>query len=175
MEITSQTQKTSKKGTSGTWSWGLDYELEMWTFYWTYDEDNTKDTWTMEIQFGEGPMYDYITAWEMKDGSEGEVIYDFNWAAIYDGEEDYVDLYWKYTWRLDSSGDYYFSWYYDADDEEYEYYLRYDVVVKSDGSGSIDYYFFDELYYQMLWDALGNGSWGYFFAGSDLSGTWTAG
>lgn len=175
MEVPPDAQKTSKKGTSGTWSWGWNYMGQMWTFYWTYDEDNTKRYWTMEIQFGDGPRYDYISAWEMMDGSQGEVVYNFNWVAIYDGEEDYVDLYWKYTWRLDSAGDYYFSWYYDADDEEYDYYLMYDVIVKADGSGSVEYYFFDELYYQMLWDALGNGSWAYLFSGSNLSGTWTAG
>lgn len=176
MEVPEDAQKTSKKGTGDTWTWTWAYGGESFTFHWTYDEDNQKRYWTMEISFGGGPLYDYIEAWEMKDGSEGEVVYNFNWIALYDGDpgEDYVDLYWKYTWRLNSSGDYYFTWTYDTSETEYEFYLRYEVVVYADGSGEIDYYFFDDPYYHMEWDALGAGSWVYYFGGTETSGTWPA-
>lgn len=176
MEVPPEAQKTAKKATTGTWSWTWNYiGGELWTFYWTYDEDNTKRYWTMEIQFGDGPKYDYIEAWEAKDGSAGEVIYNFNWAAIYDGETtSYQDLYLRITWEVDSAGNYYYSWYWDADTEN-EYLWQYDIVVNADGSGSVDYYLGGELYYHMEWDALGNGSWAYYFGGLLSDGIWLAG
>lgn len=173
MDVPSDAVKTSKKGTSGTWSWTWSYMNEIWTFFWTYDEDNTKRYWTMEIQYGGGPIVDYITAWEMLDGSAGEIVYNFNWAAIYYGEEDYVDLDLKIVWELDSEGTYYYSWYWEADSPEYTYLWRYDIVVYADGSGYIDYYLMDEIYYHMEWDAQGNGSWIYYII--QMQGTWTAG
>ena len=45
----------------------------------------------------------------------------------------------------------------------------------ADGSGFIDYYLEDVLFYHMEWDALGNGSWVYYLGDSELTGTWTAG
>ena len=172
-------QKSAKKSTMGgdTWTWTWSYGGESFTFYWTYDEDNTKNYWTMEIQFGAGPIYDYIDAWELKDGSQGEVMYNFTWAYIYGGEpaDDYEALYWKYTWRTDGTGAYYFNWYIDSDDPAYEYALHYEVTINPDGSGFIDYYLADALFYYMEWDALGNGSWVYYFGDSEYSGTWSAG
>jgi hypothetical protein len=177
MEVPENAQKTAKKGTTGTWSWTWNYiGGELWTFYWTYDEDNSKMYWTMEIQFGDGPRYDYIEAWEAKDGSGGEVTYNFNWAAIYDGETGYEDLYLRITWNVDTAGNYSYSWYWDADTTEYLYLWRYDIIVNADGSGSIDYYLADELYYHMEWDALGNGTWAYYFGGGlNSTGSWTTG
>ncbi len=176
MEVPPEAVKTAKKGTTGTWSWTWDYiGGEIWTFYWTYDEDNSKMYWTMEIQFGDGPRFDYIEAWEAKDGSAGEVIYNFNWAGIYDGDTGYVGLFLRITWEMDSSGNYYYSWYWESDTEEYTYLWRYDIVVNADGSGSVDYYLADELYYHMEWDVLGNGSWAYYFGGLETTGFWVAG
>lgn len=169
-------QRSSKKASGDTWSWTWSYMGETWTYYWTYDEDNTKKYWTMQIQVGAGEKYNYITAWEMKDGSAGEVVYSFNWLGIYEqNSEDYVDLHWTYSWSLDASGAYHFSWAYDADSAEYDYYMDYYIVIYADGSGEVDYYFLDELFYHMEWDALGNGSWNYYYLGMDESGTWTAG
>ncbi|MDF1575591.1 MAG: hypothetical protein P1P86_10430 [Bacteroidales bacterium] len=169
-------QRSSKKASGETWYWTFSYMGGTWTFYWTFDEDNSMRYWTMEIQFGDGPRYDYITAWENKDGTGGEVVYSFNWVQIYDQEQsDYVDLHWTYSWNLDSMGNYYFTWSYDSDGIEYDYYMNYSIVINADGSGELDYYFLDELYYHMEWDAAGNGSWHYYFGGLDETGSWTAG
>jgi hypothetical protein len=167
---------SAKKSSGDTWSWTWYYMGETWTFYWAYDEDASKKYWTMEIQFGDGDRYDYITAWEMKDGSAGEVVYSFNWVGLYEqNAEDYVDLHWTYRWEKNSSGTYSFSWTYDSDSTEYDYFMDYNIVIFADGSGTLDYYFYDELFYHMEWDALGNGSWHYYFGSLEESGTWTAG
>ena len=127
----------------------------------------------MQIQFDEGEIFDYITAWENKDGKSGEVRYNFNWVNAYYGETDYQNLYWKYAWTLDNDGNYNFGWDYDSDSEEYDYFLNYSVVVNADGSGSIDYYTLDVQFYHMEWDAQGNGSWTYYYGvGNTMSGTW---
>jgi hypothetical protein len=180
MEVPDGATKTSKKSAMGgdTWKWTWNYGGESFTFYWTYDEDNSKRYWTMEIQFGSGPRYDYIEAWETKDGRQGEVKYNWGWAALYSGEpvEDYEFLYWRYTWTLDSSGKYHIQFRWDSDDPEYDYFAYYDVVINGDGSGTIDYYYIDQLFYHMEWDIAGNGSWVYYIDGEEfMSGTWTAG
>jgi hypothetical protein len=168
--------RSAKKASGETWYWTFSYMGHTWTFYWTYDEDATKHYWTMEIQFGEGERYDYISAWEMKDGTGGEVVYSFNWVLIYEGDyEEYEDLHWTYSWNLDSSGTYHITWTYDAEGAEYDYFMNYHVVIHEDGSGELDYYYFDELFYHMEWDAAGNGSWHYYFGGMEETGTWTAG
>ena len=167
---------SAKKASGDTWSWTFSYMGGTWTFYWTYDEDNTKHYWTMEIQFEDGERYDYIRAWEMKDGSGGEVVYSFNWVLIYEeGYSEFEDLHWTYRWNLDSSGTYHFTWTYDADSQDFDYFLNYSIVIHEDGSGLLDYYYFDELVYHMEWDAAGNGSWHYYFGGQEQTGTWTAG
>lgn len=168
--------RSAKKASADTWSWTWSYMGETWTFYWTYNEDSSKKYWNMEIQYGQGDKYDYISAWEMKDGSAGEVVYSFSWVELYDQEyTDYVDLHWTYRWEKNSSGNYSFYWSYDADDTEHEFFLEYSVVVNADGTGSVDYYMYDVLVYHMEWDALGNGSWHYYFGDLEQSGTWTAG
>jgi len=168
--------RSAKKASGGTWSWSFPYMGGTWTFYWTYEEDATRHYWTMEIQFGDGERYDYIRAWEMKDGSAGQLIYSFNWILIYQGDySEYEDLHWTYTWNLDSSGTYTFRWLYDADNEDYEYFLDYQLVIYEDGSGTLDYYYLDGLVYHMEWDADGNGSWHYYFGDLEQTGTWTAG
>lgn len=169
-------ERTSKKASGDTWSWTVSDGTMSYTFHWSYEEDNSKKYWTMDIQFNDGPLFNYISAWETKDGKQGEVLYNFNWVEAY-GEEDpveYEDLYWRYSWNIDASGKYTFSWDYDSSDPEYEYFLRYEIVVNDDGSGSIDYYSADELFYHMEWDAMGNGSWAYYSDGTEtISGSWT--
>lgn len=169
-------ERTSKKASGDTWSWTVSDGTMSYTFYWTYEEDNSKKYWTMDIQFDDGPLYNYIYAWETKDGKQGEVQYNFNWVAAYDGEdpEEYEDLYWRYSWNIDAAGNYTFSWDYDSSDPEYEYFMRYEVVVNNDGSGTINNYMSDELFYHMEWDATGNGSWAYYSEGTEyMSGNWT--
>ncbi|MEA3460423.1 MAG: hypothetical protein U9R49_01000 [Bacteroidota bacterium] len=168
--------RASLKASSDTWKWTFSHMGETWTFYWTYSEDSSREYWTMEIQYADGPRYDYITAWEYKDGSGGEVVYSFNWAYIYDQEyTDYVDLHWTYTWSIDASGNYHFEWTWDSAETEFDYYIRYSIVINDDGSGSLDYYLNDILFYHMEWDAAGNGSWHYYLGEYEESGSWTAG
>ncbi len=178
MEVPDNAVRSSKKASGDTWTWTFTSQGFTWTFFWTYEEDNSKRYWTMDIQFGEGPRYDYVQAWEWKDGHGGEVIYNFNWLYIYEGdtyESEYEGLYWRYQWEQKADGSYEFSWHYDASDEEYNYFMRYEVTINSDGSGQIDYYFYDDPYYHMEWDATGAGSWAYYFGGTEMSGTWPAG
>src|SRR6056297_2784323 len=74
-------EKTSKKAVAGdTWSWTVSDGSMSYTFYWSYDEDDAKRYWTMDIQFDDGERYPYISAWESKDGKLGEVSYNFQWA-----------------------------------------------------------------------------------------------
>jgi hypothetical protein len=178
MEVPDDAVKTDKKSTGGTWRWTWNYGGYSYTFYWTYEESGGKRWWTMEIQLGSGPRYDYITAWETMDGSEGEVEYNFEWALVAEGEE-YTEedfIFWRYHWILDSSGNYTFTWYVDSSDSEYEYAWWYEVVVNDDGSGYVEYYLADELFYKWEWDTAGNGSWAYYIDGDVwMSGTWTAG
>jgi hypothetical protein len=168
-------ERTSKKSVSGdTWSWTVSDGSKTYTFFWSYEEDNAKKYWTMDIQFNDGDRYSYISAWESKDGKRGEVLYNFNWVTAYEGSADYEDLYWKYTWTLDDDGNYTFGWDYDSNSEEYDYFLKYTVVVNADGSGTIDYYTLDAHFYNMEWDAAGNGSWTYYYGeGYTEAGTWT--
>ena len=182
MEVPDDAFKVSKKSSlagADTWRWTwYEYGGQTITLYWTYDEDNSKRYWTMEIQYGSGPRYDFIEAWETKDGTQGEVIYNFGWAAIYSGEpiEDYEYYYWRYTWTLDNSGAYHLKFGIDSYNQEYEFDVYYDVLINADGSGSIDYYIYDELFYAYTWDALGNGTWEYYLGGElYMSGTWEAG
>ena len=165
---------SSKKSSGETWKWTISNGINVVTYYWTYEEDSQKNYWTMEIQVDAGEIYPYITAWETKDGKQGEVLYNFNWVAAFDETpQDYYDLYWRYSWVVDNSGNYTFHWDYDTNDPSYDYFLNYEVVVNADGSGRIDYYSLDSHFYHMEWDVQGNGSWIYYFGGSNLSGTWT--
>ncbi|MFZ5942222.1 MAG: hypothetical protein ACOYXB_16775 [Bacteroidota bacterium] len=162
------------RSTGDTWRWSVSSYTYTMTFYWTYEEDSQKRTWTMEVQFENGTIYPYITAWEKKDGSEGEILYNFAWAQAYGTTEDFEELYWTYHWTKDAAGNYTFSWNYDSSDESFEYFLKYEVKVNADGSGSIDYYSVGTKFYHMEWDTEGNGSWSYYSSGEEyLSGTWT--
>lgn len=176
LEVPDNAQRLSKKASGDTWSWTFSYAGETWTFYWTYSEDSSKEYWNMEIQHGEGDRYDYISAWEMKDGSAGEVVYSFNWVQLYDEEYiDYVDLHMIFRWNVDTSGNYHFDWTYEGNSIEYEYVMQYSIFINADGSGELDYYYYDQLFYHMEWDAAGNGSWHYYFGETEDSGTWSAG
>ena len=140
LDVPDNAIRSSKKGSGDSWQWTWTYAGETWTFYWTYDEDSSKRYWTMQIQFGAGAKYDYITAWEKKDGTGGEVVYSFNWVNIYDAEyTDYVDLHWTYTWNLDASGNYHFDWTYESNETDVDNYISYNIVVNADGSGSLDH------------------------------------
>jgi hypothetical protein len=177
MEVPDNAQKSQSKATGAeTWQWTWNYGGESFTFYWSYEESGGKRLWTMDIQYGSGPRYSYIDAWEYTDGTGGEVTYNFGWAAAMDGEPigDDEFLYWKYTWSLDSSGAYHLDFKWDADDAEYDYYILYETVINADGSGTVDYFMAGALFYHMEWDVLGNGAWVYYIDGAEfMSGLWT--
>lgn len=179
MDVPEDAVRSSKKAANGssTWQWTWHYGGESFTFYWTYEETASKRLWTMDVQFGNGPRASYIEAWETLDGSQGEVKYNYNWLAVEYGEEldeeDYI--FWRYTWNLDNAGAYNISFYWDNYSDEADYMARYDVVINADGSGTIDYYSMDMLFYSMTWDVIGNGTWAYYINGElYLSGAWDA-
>lgn len=170
-------RRSSQKATGEAWQWTVSDGMHSLTFYWEYEEDGGKNYWTMDIQIDGGPVYNYLYAWESKDGKQGQVQYNFNWIYAYEGYEGfegYEDLYWTYDWLLDNEGSYTFNMSYDSDGEEVDYFLSYSVVLNDDGSGSVDYYTLDEHLYKMEWDVLGNGSWE-LYPGTEnaMNGSWT--
>lgn len=176
MDVPLGAEKVAKKASGDTWKWSVDVQGYLYTFFWTYSEDAAKHYWTMEIQVDGGTKYAYIQAWEYKNGSGGQVKYNFNWTAAAYGSTEIDDLFWTYSWTLDESENYLFNMTWDADGGSEDYYLSYDVVVNSDGSGFIEYWLRTYLVYEMMWDALGNGTWTYYSGGEELmSGSWTAG
>ena len=175
MDVPEDAEKAAKKGSGDTWSWSISVQGYLYTFYWTYSEDNVKHYWTMEIQVDGGTKHAYIQAWENKDGSGGEVKYNFNWVAAVYGYTEYEDIFWTYNWTLDGAGNYHFIMTWDSGYGADGYYLTYEVVVNDDGSGSIEYWLMNELVYEMEWDALGNGTWTYYSGGVEMtSGSWSA-
>ncbi len=106
MEVPDGAEKVTKKSSGDTWTWSVNAQGYSYTFYWTYSEDASKHNWTMEIQIDGGTKHAYIQAWEYKDGSGGQVKYNFNWTAAVYGSVEYEDIFWTYTWTLDASGNY---------------------------------------------------------------------
>lgn len=158
---------------SWTWNYGGMYSLTLW---WDYDEDSQKRYWDIDISYMDGDKEDYITSWENKDGSAGEVMYNFTWACVTDDSpDDCDDLYWKYSWSVDDEGSYTFIYEVESDDDDYDNTLKYVTVVNSDGSGTVDYYFYGELSYHTEWDASGAGEWTQYLGGQETSGFWPAG
>ncbi|MCG8696439.1 MAG: hypothetical protein MI922_00180 [Bacteroidales bacterium] len=153
---------------SGTYTW----QFNGYGIYWTYSEEGEKAIWSVDIEI-EGKKYDYIDAWQLKDGSKGEVKYNFNYVCAYAGQQttDCETLLAKYTWELKDDGSYKFLYTYDSNSTEYDYAFKYEVVINKDGSGAIDYVTNDFVLYHMEWDAEGNGSWTY-MNGSN-TGSWT--
>jgi len=162
----------AQNSSGDTWQWSWNYGGESLTYIWSFDEDGSKRSWSMDIQYNGGPLLDYVDAWEYKDGSGGEVLYNFNWATL--GEEEPSEtLNWKYVWKKNGAGDYTIDWYWESDSQEYTYLTQYSIIVKADGSGSLDTYSEGSKLYHMVWDAQGNGSW--VMGDDEDSGSWTAG
>ena len=153
-----------------TWKWKYTYQYTM-TMYWTYKEDDQKEYWEILIQYNDGPKYKYLEAWQSKTGVQGQLIYNFAWICAFDDTEVCDELNWTYNWNMDASGNYHFSFTYAG--TELADYLKYDVDINADGSGTIDYYSLGILYYHAEWDAIGNGSYIYYSGASEISGTWT--
>jgi hypothetical protein len=173
--------KVASKSTNseGTWkytyTWAGGYVV---TFYWTYEETSTKDMWTLEAQYNDGPLYSFIEAWQLKDGTQGEIKYNFSWwtCAYYEGNtEDCIDVYYIFTWNKNTSGVINYTCTYETSDTEYPYYLKYELVSNPDGSGTVDYYSAGgSIHWHYEWDALGNGTWVWYMSGDIYgSGSWT--
>jgi hypothetical protein len=160
----------SIKSTSYTYRWTAGYiGGTTLTYWWTYSEDATKNYWDLEIQIDDGPRAPFIEAWEMKDGTAGEVRYSYNWAYYLDDydPDSYIDVSWVYTYSINAEGDYLFTWTYENDTEEYDNVLSYEVLVRADGSGYVRYYSQDYLWYYGEWDTDGNG----YYVWYDTDGT----
>ena len=179
MEVPSDAQRSAKKSSGDTWQWSWGYGGESFTMFWSFDEDDSKNKWSLDISYNGGPAYDYIDAWEYKDGSGGEVLYNFNWATMYDyGQEEAAEsetevLYWKYNWSKNGAGDYAINWFWESDSDDYEHVAGHTITIKADGSGTLDSFQEDTKLFQMIWDALGNGSW--IMGDGQDSGSWEAG
>ena len=168
---------TKSTNSEGTWKWSWNYDgTHVMTLYWTYSETSTKHIWEMDIQFGDGAHYDYIDAWELKDGTQGEIKYNFAWICAYEPDyyEDCTDLFWVITWNKNASGVINYTFLWQSDDPEYAYYLKYEIVSNPDGSGTLDYYYLgDYWHYHYEWDILGNGTWVWYMSGDlYMSGSW---
>ena len=162
--------KKASESYSWSWNYGMYGNL---TMIWTYSDDASKNYWDVDIQLNDSPKYSYVDAWEYKNGSGGELVYNFAWVCALEEEEECEDAYWKYTWSKDASGNFEFNYIVDSSEDEYEAVLKYQTMVNADGSGSVDYYLEDQLFYHMEWDAIGNGSWIYYFGDFSQSGSWT--
>ncbi len=179
MEVPADAEKSNKESTTDgdEWYWTLFHEGKNFTLYWIFDEDASGKNWSMEIQYGAGPGYDFIDAWESGDGSKGEVKYNFTWSYIDNAESggDYQESFWQYSWDTDVSGRYMFNRYYESEDPGFNFYLHYELVINPDGSGTIDYFSLDSLFYHAEWDVPGNGSSIYYLGDFLQPGSWTTG
>ncbi|MBN1119357.1 MAG: hypothetical protein JXA77_19255 [Bacteroidales bacterium] len=160
--------------TNKTYKWSWSYGGYSYAFYWEYSDDASKRYWDLDIQYNNGPRYNYIEAWESKSGTKGEIKYNFQWVcASEESTSDCEDLYWVYTWEVDALNAYNFKYVWESTESEYEYYLSYDVKVNENGSGFVKYYINGGLLYYLIWDSIGNGSWTYYFGDLEQTGSWT--
>jgi hypothetical protein len=176
----SNAEKVSGKSTNseGTWKWTHTYEGYTITYYWTYEETASKYIWTLDVQYAGGVLYNFVDAWELKDGTQGEVRYNLQWACVYD--PDYYDvcddLFLIYTWNINADGVINYTFVWESLEVEYNYYWRYELVINPNGSGTLDYYWLDDYWHwHYEWDALGNGTWVWYTEGTEVSGSgsWT--
>lgn len=171
----SNAEKVGSKSTSseGTWKWTHSWEGYTITYYWSYEETATKHIWTMDVQYAGGPLYNFVDAWELKDGTQGEVRYNLQWACVYDPEYYDVcdDLFLLYTWNINPDGVINYTFLYESLEYEYDYYWRYELVIYPDGSGTLDYYYLGGYwYYHYWWDAEGNGEWVWYAEDDEILG-----
>lgn len=154
-----------------TWTWN--YPPNVYTLIWTYNETATKYEWDLDIELN-SVRFNYIDAWEAKDGNSGEVMFNFNWVCIYDEEAtECEEFLYIYKWEYDNEGVLQYECRWESTDDEIDYLYRWVILYNPDGSGSVAYYLTDVLLYEVVWDSLGNGSWTYYFGTSTMTGSWT--
>ncbi len=171
-------ESVSKKAGPVTYKWTEHYDNQNTiTIYWTFEEGANQYNWDLDIQFNDGEVYDYITAWQLKDKTEGEIRFNYNFVcALYSSPEFCTDLFWIYHWEKHSDGSVSLEYYVTSESSEVTYAVQYIVTVNPDGSGSVVFYNNDIMVYDMRWNADGSGSWtAYDSEGNEAgSGTWSA-
>ncbi|HYC84105.1 MAG TPA: hypothetical protein VEB86_02740 [Chryseosolibacter sp.] len=136
-----------------------------------YQISQTSDHFTWEIFFKTSTSADwlkYIHAEEKKDKSTGFMkVYDI-WGFI---DEDPSLLLAFYNWSR--NGDIFT---FEMESDWFEMHVVLTVNTKTK-AGSVVYYIGDMKWYEMTWDAAGNGTWKSFDeqGNIDEQGTWTAG
>lgn len=166
-----KTGKKSSETYTWTWNYGGAYVLTMW---WTYHDDSEKNYWDIDIQYGGEDRYNYLQAWESKDNSSGQIKYNYQWAcAMDDNPSECENLFWIYDWSIDENENCTFNQIVEAEEDAYAESLRYETIVNNDGAGSVKYYMYGELFYEITWDSAGNGSYTHYLGEDSFSGTWT--
>jgi hypothetical protein len=160
-------QRISSKSGSIQYKWKyMDYAGGSISMYWTYSENSSKNTWSLEIQYNNGPRYKYIDAWQNKDKSAGEIKYNFMWVCAYQSSgTDCQEVYYIYQWNKSSNGTYTFKWFWEAAGYN-GYFWQYDLVINPDGSGTLELTSYGEKWYYYQWNAQGHGSVTYYFLGT---------
>ncbi len=133
----------------------------------TYQISESGDNYVFEIFYKLGATADYLKfvhAEESKSGKSGSMKI-FNIFA--EGDESTILV--NYTWNTAADGTVSFV----ADFVDTAF--KYEVIVKSDGSGEVKYLIDGELAYHMIWNVSGDGTWKFYESGSIISeGSWTA-
>lgn len=171
-------EQVCKKAGSVTYKWTENYDDQNTiTIYWTFEEGANQYNWDLDIQFNDGEVYDYVSAWQLKDETEGQIRFNYNFfCAVNSSPEFCTDLFWTYHWKKHSDGSVSFDYYVASESSEVTYAVQYIVTVNDDGSGSVVFYSNDIMVYDMIWNADGSGSWTFYDSeGSEsASGTWSA-
>ena len=133
----------------------------------TYQVSESGDNYVFEIFYKLGATGDYLKfvhAEESKSGKSGSMkIYNI----FAEGEESKIFV--NYAWNTDADGT--ISFVADFVDTAF----KYEVKVRTDGSGEVKYLTDGKLVYHMVWTVSGDGTWKLYEEGSVVSeGSWTA-
>lgn len=160
-----------------TLKWAWNFGSYNYSMFWAFTDDDSKNYWNIDIEYITDEKFNYMEAWEAKDGKSGEVKYNFAWACQFEEEnENCDDIYWKYSWEVDANNTYKYSYTLESEDDDIEYDSKYEMELNEDGSGILKYYVYGDLYYEMMWDEEGNGNYTQYSEGEEIdSGEWTAG
>ena len=167
--------RSNLKSSGVTYTWTSPfYGGQPMTFYWTYYDSVDKNKWTIDISFRD-KTYRYAEATELKDHSQGNIKFNYNWTEELDGNSS-DDLFWIYSWTKKESGPNSLEYTIQAssgDNSTTDISEQQVIVQNPDLSGELTFYE-DGMKYQVFnWSADGNGSWKTFENGEVVdSGTW---
>jgi hypothetical protein len=139
-----------------TWTWSAG-GVTVWM---TMTETATKYTWTYDIDYQGTGRITYIYAEENKDGSSGLMNF-------FGGYSTTATI--QYTWTVAADGTINFVALVGSESSSFKYIVN----AKPDGSGSVDFYTNAVLFYHIIWNTDGSGSWVYYYGDQSLSGTWS--